>query len=78
MLTTLQVRQPYLIELMAAKDTLLAQHMDHAKQTSDLHAAYQREGATVPVPARQIDTVTPLKVLTGTLEGDKAYELLVF
>lgn len=66
---------------MAAKDELLAQHMDHTRQISHLDAAYQREGAAVLALSRPNDTVTPPEVITprlGTPAGDETHELLVF
>lgn len=43
---------------MVAKDALLAQHMDHARQISELHAVYQRERTPVPASGGHNDVAT--------------------
>lgn len=47
---------------MAAKDALLAQQMDHARQISDVQATYERTRAAGPVGCGHSNTVTPTKV----------------
>lgn len=49
MLTIIQVRLPYLTELMAAKDTLQAQQTNHTRQQAELLAAHQLERAATSV-----------------------------